>query len=797
VQTIVEPDGDDFRARVCSATPGRPGSAARWELHATCTIATGRGELPPRVDLESIARRCRERVGGAEFFAAMAGAGFDLRDGFRWLEELWCGDREALARLRAPVAGRDVHPSPFGPGSLDACFQLVAAVVPEEMRRGLGAGEIIVPLAVDELRVEGTWDGVVSAHVRVRSADLEVGHVTADIDVFDDTGRAVVAIRGVRVGRVARELLQPGRHAPAAPLRQLRWQRQATPAADRVGADRWAVVGSSDTAAALADHLRASGAHVQLADAIEAVDVGSVARVVEVSAIETGAPEDPVRPVELALRAARAIAEAGAAAPRLWLVSANGCAARPDDVVDPAQAALIGFANTLALEHTELWGGLVDVERAAAPTERAVAIAQAIGGQDFVAIRGCDLYVPRLSDVPERPGSSWSIDPDASYVVTGGWGALGLVAAAWLVDRGARTVVLAGRTGPSPEGQRRIDELGARGARLWVEEVDIADPDAVERLVDRVRRECPPLRGVIHAAGVLDDVAVLSQDRARLERVFAPKAVGAWNLHRATARDELDLFVMFSSAAAILGSPGQSNYAAANAYLDGLAQMRTARGLPAVSIAWGPWADQGMAARTDNASRLGAIEPIEPAQGVRYLEAALSHGIAHVTAAIVDWATWRAAGGAVRAYVSAIAGATVPPRRPLGRGMSLTVESLRALAPEQRPDALTTELRDAVASVLRVGPDEVDPDRSTHELGLDSLMGLEVKNQIERRFGVTLAPIVLFRGPSVRELAGRILELLETEAPPFASDDPLAGLDYLDDHQVDAMLAALMTGNNV
>ena len=188
---------------------------------------------------------------------------------------------------------------------------------------------------------------------------------------------------------------------------------------------------------------------------------------------------------------------------------------------------------------------------------------------------------------------------DATYLITGGLGALGLHVARWMVDRGARSLVLSGRKGTEGAAKPALDQLRAAGARVIVARADMARREDVQRLLSEIAASHPPLRGIVHAAGVLDDGVLLQQDWERFARVMAPKIAGSWNLHSLTLDLPLDFFVLFSSASSVLGSPGQTNYAAANAFMDALAHLRRSQGLPALSINWGAWSVSGMAATLD------------------------------------------------------------------------------------------------------------------------------------------------------------------------------------------------------
>jgi NADPH:quinone reductase-like Zn-dependent oxidoreductase/NADP-dependent 3-hydroxy acid dehydrogenase YdfG/acyl carrier protein len=352
------------------------------------------------------------------------------------------------------------------------------------------------------------------------------------------------------------------------------------------------------------------------------------------------------------------------------------------------------------------------------------------------------------------------LDPQATYLVTGGLGALGRIAARRLIDSGARSVVLAGRSAEAADDGAPLGPDLPEGVEVLVRRCDVSREEDVAALVAGLER---PLRGIVHAAGVLDDAMVAGQTPERLAAVMAPKAAGARILHELTREHELDFFVLFSSASAVLGSPGQANYAAANACLDALAHQRRAAGLAATSIAWGPWDGLGMAAGAgDSASRVRArgIDAISPEQGANLLARALGEAPAHVVVLPVDWA----------ALGRALPSGAVPPLledfvaaqgAEAAAGRDRLVAELRALAPGRRRDALVERLTRQAATVLGLDPRAaVDPARPLAELGLDSLTGVELANVVGRMTGVALPATALFDHPTLDALAQHLLDQL-------------------------------------
>jgi NADPH:quinone reductase-like Zn-dependent oxidoreductase len=267
--------------------------------------------------------------------------------------------------------------------------------------------------------------------------------------------------------------------------------------------------------------------------------------------------------------------------------------------------------------------------------------------------------------VRHGPPSPVAARADGTYLVTGGLSGLGLATASWLVDRGAGRVVLAGRRARPPESSADLDALRARaasrGAEVLTESLDVSDNASLQALLDRLRSAGPPLRGVVHSAGVLDDAALSRHDASSFARVLAPKVDGARLLDSHTRGDALDFFVMFSSVASVLGSPGQANYAAANAFLDALALERYGRGLPGLSVAWGAWDQVGVAASRGIVERLASqgLGALTPDQGCRALERLLAEGAAQVAVLVADWPRYveRSADATAAALVAELLGA--------------------------------------------------------------------------------------------------------------------------------------------
>jgi acyl transferase domain-containing protein/acyl carrier protein len=362
------------------------------------------------------------------------------------------------------------------------------------------------------------------------------------------------------------------------------------------------------------------------------------------------------------------------------------------------------------------------------------------------------------------------VKEEGSYLVTGGLGGLGLEVAKWLVEQGARQLVLVGRSGAGSEEQRKaVQRLEGQGASVRVEQADVGNREEVAELLERVKQQgWGPVRGVVHTAGVLEDGLVMQQEVSKLGKVMRPKVQGAWNLHELTQGEPLDFFVLYSSAAALLGSPGQSNYAAANAYMDALASYRQQQGKEGLSINWGAFSQVGLAAAQANrGQRLEhrGAGSITPQEGHEVLGRLLGTQVAQVGVMELNLRQWvefypHAAGSARLSELLKEAKAG----RPAADGALL--QKLEGLGPEARQQELQQYVSQQVAQVLRTSVSRVQPTTPLKGLGIDSLMGMELRNRLESSLGLTLSATLVWTHPNVAAISQFLHAQLGYEAAP-------------------------------
>jgi acyl transferase domain-containing protein/NADPH:quinone reductase-like Zn-dependent oxidoreductase/NAD(P)-dependent dehydrogenase (short-subunit alcohol dehydrogenase family)/acyl carrier protein/ubiquinone/menaquinone biosynthesis C-methylase UbiE len=407
----------------------------------------------------------------------------------------------------------------------------------------------------------------------------------------------------------------------------------------------------------------------------------------------------------------------------------------------------------------------------------------------------------------EEPGVGLSqpVRPDGTYLITGGLAGLGLRVAEWLVEQGARHLVLVARSLPSGEAAAAIAAMERAGAQVATASCDVSRRVDLTRLVESIRSSSPPLRGVIHSAGVLEDGAILHQDWGRFATVLGPKVGGAWLLHELTRNDPLDVFVLFSSASAVLGSPGQSNHAAANAFLDALAHHRRALGLPALSINWGVWEEIGAAARRRVGGRMKehGIGSFSAEAGIQALAYLWRHQPIQAVVSPIDWArysqTFVTSGGPPPFFSEMLPAANAEADRPSDDDLAA---ALRQARPADRMKLLHGHVRDQVVRVLGMGSScELDPHQGLGELGVDSLMSIELKNRLQASCGAPLPATLAYDYPTVASLvdylAREVLRLEPASPPGRASgrgvprhEEPqvLSELEGLSNAEAEAML---------
>ncbi|MEU8547597.1 type I polyketide synthase [Streptomyces roseoverticillatus] len=793
-----------------------------WTLHMTGTIMPGApaaAELPA-LDLDAVRTRCPDPVAAAGLYHSLELRGLEYGPAFQAVDQLWRGEREALASVVAP-AGVASETGAYGihPVFLDAALQTLVAALPGDA--GDGDRRLYVPLAIDRMVTRPPGVGKQDrlwAHARVRpEGEAGPAGVVGDVLLADDDGTSVAVLEGVHIRQLDGDAWMPAPATLDRALYEVRWQRRerGTPRRSGRSGGGWLIfadgrgVGAAVAARLAEDGERAvlvtagdgyddsdpgrlvirpdHGDEVRRAVAAARARMGSLRGVVHLWSLDavTAHAEGPAvlraaqqRGVVSVLHLVHALTagEPADAGTRLWLMTSgvHGVDGSPSPL-SVAHAPVWGLGRVAAVEHPELRPTLVDLD----PSQGAAAarwIADELRAGDAetqVAVRSGVRHAARLvRRASPRTAPADVVRRDATYLITGGLGALGLLVGRWLVDRGARHLVLVGRGDAGDAAGQELRALRDAGAEIRVVRADVSDDPALARVLADAAASMPPVRGVVHAAGVLDDATLGTLDPARLLAVLEPKVAGAWNLHHLTADLPLDFFVMFSSLAGVLGSPGQGNYAAANAFLDALASLRASQGRPALSIAWGPWENTGLSVRPEGVGRFverAGVTGIAPAGGTGWLPLLFGIEASQVVVALVDWQRWAAATAEspLTAELAAGAGPSA-----VAEEHALTIGDLLAADPAERQGLFESYLHGAIARALDMKPEQLDADLPLTDVGLDSLVAVGMKNQVEVELGITMPLAAALEGASVRQLAAQMLAGATTgAAPPPPRDD--------------------------
>ena len=764
-----------------------------WTLHASGTIrrgeVTSRNNRPPQEIVDS----CHEVVSSADHYDELERAGLRYGPAFRAVREVFVDGDTCIGRLRLSddVARSRAHV--VHPVLLDSAFQVLTRL------RGSGS-DIYLPVGVSELRLTTSLGA--NADYWGHGTLLSTGEneVETSLSILTEDGSPVLELDGVRARRLA-----PDDYVEITEwFHEVEWiESPGSLEGDQDVVERWLVF--SDRSG-LGDEL--SSLITQSGHDCVQVFAGSEYRNEAGKRFEV----DPLNPKHFqrlfedvdsknsglgivhlwsldvadssnlsphTLDEARKLtcgsllhlvqAVAHHEPPRLWLITRGSQATGlVDEVSGVAQSMLWGLGKVVGIEHSELNCTRIDLD----PAVEAAALWNELNSktdEEEIALRGGSRFVSRLRQLPLEPNtSSKPIRSDALYLITGGLGGLGLSAAKWLVDQGARHLALMSRTGVSKTTQPAVDSLRNAGAEVTIFKTDVS---VAEDLAASFEQMDAPLAGVIHAAGVLDDGLMLGLDWERFERVTKPKIEGAWNLHQQLRDKDLDFFVLFSSAGSMLGAAGQANHVAGNSFLDALAHHRRECSLPALSINWSQWGDTGRVADSVASERLQlqGIPRLSNAQGLRALELLLDQDKAQVGVMKFDPEQWS------RFYPQALNSSLLRNfARELPEQKSDIGATLRAAQTHRQRLALLEEfVRGEVAWVLRLSPKDIPSDAFFSDLALDSLRSLELRNRLEHGLNLTLPATLVWQFPTIDSLAPHLaykLNLVPDETKPLVDE---------------------------
>ena len=794
-----------------------------WQTYLSGIVCGENAAARPTTpfDAEGTLAQCHREIPSEGYYRAVAELGLQYGASFRGIQRLWQGQAAAVARIRLPAEASSPGPYGLHPAFLDACLHLYPAALGEYGEGAPASEGTYLPVGVERFRVyrEGVTEGW--AHATVRNHRAPHQPLVVDINVYGTDSEIVATLAGLSLRRLPRDAVTAIDDDAALTewLYELSWEERPASPARRSALASWLIFADrGGVGAALAEQLESRGDWCHLVYA-KTMDMGPARFAIdpmrpeefrrllqEVSAWE-GLPyrrvlylwgldipssaemfsDSLVQAEELGCAAPLFLAQALAAvksastfAPRLWFVTRNAQPTASSSVPpEPAHASLWGLGRTVALEYPSMWGGVIDLPptHVLSPREDAEALVSELfrgDGEGEVCLRNGTRFVARLRRHQRKAArASVRFRRDSTYLITGGLGMLGLRVAQWLVERhDVRSLVLVSRHAAEGRARNAVESLRTRGVDVRVVTADVSVEADVRRLLGEVCRQGLPLRGVIHGAGVLDDGIVGQLEWSKFARVVAPKIRGSWFLHHYTRDLQLDFFILNSSLLSLTGSAAQANYTAGNAFLDTLGAYRRGVGLPATVVNWGPWADEGMAAATGSRGaaiwRARGTRPIPPDDGLRVLEHVISQGLDQVAVTITDWAMYLkqfSEPPPLYAELAREVGAAHRAKRAVPEG---DVQARLRTAPASEHRALLLEFVQAQVADELGFTEDIDPQQPLNELGLDSLMSVNVANRLEQGLGMAVAVATLMRGPSVVELVDELLVRLPrpTEDPP-------------------------------
>jgi acyl transferase domain-containing protein/NADP-dependent 3-hydroxy acid dehydrogenase YdfG/acyl carrier protein len=716
---------------------GTATDAGHWVTHASATTGTPLADCD-RVDIAALRRRCAHTLDQDSLMARLTrsgvtGAGFDWR-----MQDLWFSNEEFVGTVDIAV-GQDRDPLVTWAPVLDAAITALSVLVPDD-----GTAQVLA--AIESVRLAGETPAFPVVYGRIESDR------TVDVVITDEHGVAHATLTGLRMELLENTSTQ--RIDPRAAVHELLWRPRTAngrSAPRRVGL----VCEDRIIADALREQFTEIGVDCRVAAAPVPALVTESDTVVVVPAAEGPIPDVAEQHAWLPVHTAQVIAEAGCRVPpKLWCVTRGVRTG-----TNPAGAGAWGVARILAGEHPEFWGGLIDLD----PDVPAAAAAGIVGGnsgEDIIAVTDTGQLVPRLARIdrdPSRP--DLECRSESTYLVTGGLGELGLQIAKWLAGRGARRIVLAGRRGlpprhywdtvAEPDTAHRISvvrALEATGVSVRPIAVDITNQTAVTAALQAL--DLPPVRGIVHAAGVMGGALALKTRREQLAQIMLPKVRGAMVLDALFPPGTLDFLVLFSSCGQLARLSGQTSYAAANAFLDTFATYRRANGCnAAVSLGWTSWLDARVSA-----------------QHAAALDEAESRGFGGLSTGAALQA-WQFATRFDRPYYAITAvyplpgqQAGLPVRSELtldddDGGTASTGPRWTDLPEVERIPAVVADLRELVGSELRMPPTDIQAGCSLTELGLDSVLITRLRARMNRRYGTEIPPKLLWDRPTIQALA--------------------------------------------
>jgi acyl transferase domain-containing protein/surfactin synthase thioesterase subunit/acyl carrier protein len=782
-----------------------------WQTHMTGTLRRSSEPSSSAFSIKQIRARCQLIWSVTDFYNSLEKLGLEYGPSFRGVRELYVGQHEALTKVQLPDGLANTQ-YVMHPAFLDGCLHAYPLVLDDAKAKG--DGNAYLPISVMSFRcyqdaIDEAW-----VYTKLRNVGKDDTQVV-DIRIYDMAAQLVAELEGLAVRPLPLDRVVPTQVGADDVFYRVAWRqgvRKATNQGRRSPASWLIFADAKGVGKALATRLEAAGHHCHLvyrSDVFAQQRTGEwivnerqphdFRRLLEQFAASETLPCDSVLYLwgldappmegltlaslksasEMMCRGALAILHAldatRSASPtgrHLWFVTANTQRIEGlEQQVDPGQAPLWGLGRTIAIEYPGIWGGLIDLQLNGDRTPDIDIFARELlnpDGETQIAISATgQRFVPRLvrQSLAELPAQLPRVRSDATYLVTGGLGMLGRSVAKWLISKGAKHLVLTGRNASSNALPEVFSTTELRSAAIHVVAADISRNEDVSRLMQTINNELPPLRGVVQSAGVLDDGILAQLDWDRFARLFEPRVYGSWLLHEFTKSLELDFFILKSSLLSLLGSAGQGNYTASSTFLDTLAVHRRAAGLPATAINWCAWSGGGLAtasgARSEaKLSSLG-VKFISPDLAIQAFDKLMHRDVGQIAVAVADWPTYAGKVGKPSFLAELLNRNEVFKSQESASGNTPSNAAPVAVNDQARQQLLS-RLQHHITAKLGF-TELIDPDQPLNDIGLDSLMSVNLSNSLEDELGVPVSVSDLIWGPTINQLVdGVFCELVES-----------------------------------
>lgn len=827
-------NGEDRTVRVL-LTPLKSGKASfklvsagtedpeAWHTHMTGTLRRSDVPSPSAFSAKQIMARCRQTWPVADLYESLGKLGLEYGSSFRGIRELYVGQHEALTKVRLPDGLTNTQYA-MHPAFLDACLHAYPFVLDGAEKIGSDRRKSYLPISLAGFRCHQDGIDEAWAHISLRNVEKDNTQVV-EIRVYDMLERPVAELEGLTVRLLPLDKVAPTRASADDVFYRVAWRksvRSAVNQEDRAPASWLIFADAKGVGAALASRLEGAGHHSHLVyrggsfaqqeprkwtanerqprdfrrlleqfAASEALPCEGVVYLwgLDAPSIESLTLASLKNGSEMMCRGALAILHALDATRsttptgrRLWIVTANTQRTEcQDQRVDPVQAPLWGLGRAVAIEYPGLWGGLIDLQLDGDRTSDIDLLAAELlhpNGETQIAISAAgQRNVPRFvrQSLAELPAQLPRVRTDATYLVTGGLGMLGRSVSKWLLSKGAKHLVLTGRSASSKAAHEVFSTAEINSATIRVVAADISLDEDVSRLMQTISNELPPLRGVVQSAGVLDDGILAQLDWDRFARLFEPKVYGSWLLHEYTKSLELDFFVLKSSLWSLLGSAGQGNYIASSTFLDSLAAHRRIAGLPATVVNWCAWSGGGLAtvsgARGEAMLSSLGMKFVSPDLATQMFDKLMHRDVDQIAVAVADWSTYASKMGK-SSFLAELLNRNEDSRTSKSAQGKVALSAPRIAVNGQARQQLLKRLQQHIMAQLGF-VDPIAPDQPLNEIGLDSLMSVSVSNSLEDEFGIPVPVAELISGPTINQLIDGVFRELWTDKIRVAPAKPL------------------------